>query len=94
MCGMDCQLVIRCLSEYFRWIGAGRIVSHYDSIGKGVSKAGQGWSKYIEERSKLLVPHVRVLSGRYATAIFSESVKINGLFDQIEEVDVFPTYLD
>ncbi|MGI6524050.1 MAG: TraB/VirB10 family protein [Bdellovibrionota bacterium] len=53
--------------------------------GKGVEKAGEKWADFIEERADMMVPHVRVLSGRTATAVFSSSKTIDGLYDALTE---------
>ncbi len=54
------------------------------ALGRGLGRAGQDWSKIIQERSKQLVPHVKVLSGRNGTAIFSKNIEIPGLFESLE----------
>jgi hypothetical protein len=68
-------------------------VSQY-AVGRGVEKMGDRWSKYIDERMSLLVPHVKVLSGRKATAVFSQSVMIEGLFDSMEDEELVLASLD
>lgn len=55
------------------------------ALAKGMQKAGQRWGRFIDERSRMLVPHVKVLSGREATAIFSKNLMIEDLYDQLEE---------
>lgn len=60
------------------------------AFGKGVSRGADKWSDVIKERVDELVPHVQVYSGREATAVFAESVKIKGLYEALEdEQDVF-----
>ncbi|MDZ4787219.1 MAG: TrbI/VirB10 family protein [bacterium] len=43
------------------------------------------WGDIIKERIDQLVPHVEVLSGREATAVFAKSVVIDGLFEAMED---------
>ncbi|NLF25448.1 MAG: hypothetical protein GX589_07295, partial [Deltaproteobacteria bacterium] len=64
------------------------------AAGRGIAKTGERWSKYIDERIELLVPHVKVLSGRYGTAIFSRSVTIDGLFETLEDDETVLASLD
>jgi hypothetical protein len=54
------------------------------ALGRGLGEAGLTWGKFIEQRAKLLVPHVKVLSGREATAVFSKTVTVDGLYQAIE----------
>ncbi len=63
-------------------------------LGRGVSQAGSNWSGYIKERSKMLVPHVKVLSGRSATAVFSQNVELDGLFESMEDPNLTFASLD
>lgn len=53
------------------------------AAGKALSGAADTYADLIRERLKLLVPHVEVLSGREATAVFSKSFTIKGLFDEL-----------
>jgi hypothetical protein len=58
--------------------------------GEGVERASREWERILRERLRKLVPHVQVFSGREATAVFSKSVAIKGLFEQLEdENDIF-----
>ncbi len=63
-------------------------------VGRGVQQAGSNWSGYIKERSKMLVPHVKVLSGRSATAVFSQNVELDGLFESMEDPNLTFASLD
>ena len=55
------------------------------AVAGAVGRAGDRWAQFIDDRAALLVPHVKVLSGRTATAVFSQSVFIPELYDQLEE---------
>jgi hypothetical protein len=44
-----------------------------------------GWGDIIKDRINQLVPHVEVLSGREATAVFAKSIVIDGLFEAMED---------
>jgi hypothetical protein len=57
------------------------------AAGQGLGTAGATWSQFIKERAKLLIPHVKVLSGREATAVFSKTVTIDGLYEALDEQD-------
>lgn len=63
-------------------------------FGQGVSRAAGNWSQYIEKRADLLVPHVKILSGRQATAVFSQNVRIDGLLESMEEPNLVFASLD
>ena len=43
------------------------------------------WGDIIKDRVDQLVPHVEVLSGREATAVFAKSVIVDGLFEALED---------
>lgn len=64
------------------------------ALGQGLNKAGQRYAKFIDERIQLMVPHVKVLSGRTATAVFSDSVQIPGLFDALGQDEFVFASLD
>ncbi|MFM1847720.1 MAG: hypothetical protein RL417_1194 [Pseudomonadota bacterium] len=53
--------------------------------GKAVGGFAKGWSKILEKRVEQLVPHVQVLSGREATAVFAKSLPVHDLFNALEE---------
>ena len=53
--------------------------------GLALSSAAQEWQQIIRERLALLVPVVQVLSGREATAVFSQSLAIPDLLEQIDD---------
>lgn len=55
------------------------------AAGKGVGGFAKGWSKILEKRVEQLVPHVQVLSGREATAVFAKSLPVHDLFNALEE---------
>ncbi len=55
------------------------------ALGEGVGDAADKWSDILEERFNKMVPHVRVLSGRTATAVFSKNQTIPGLYDALNE---------
>ena len=54
------------------------------AAGRALGGAANTYSDLIKERLRLLVPHVEVLSGREATAVFSKSFTIKGLFEEID----------
>ena len=64
------------------------------ALGQGVKEGGDKWSDIIEDRVNMLVPHVRVLSGRTATAVFSKSVTIDGLYEALDDEESAYTPLD
>lgn len=64
------------------------------AAGHGVSRAAEKWANFIEEREKMMVPHVRVLSGRQGTAVFSKSRAIEGLFEAMEDEEQSYAALD
>ena len=51
-------------------------------------------TKAITKRMEELVPHVEILSGREATAVFAEPLFIDSLYDQLAEDDLVYTSLD
>ena len=53
------------------------------ALGEGISGAADQYAGLVKERVDELVPHVRVLSGREATAVFSKTFTIDGLFDAL-----------
>jgi hypothetical protein len=55
------------------------------ALAGGLAKAGERWGRFIDDRMRLLVPHVRVFSGREATAVFSQNVELENLYQQLEE---------
>ena len=56
-----------------------------NATGEGLEDAADLWSDIVRGRLNKMVPHVRVLSGRTATAVFSKSQTIPGLYDALEE---------
>jgi len=63
-------------------------------MGRGVSGGARELSHIIRERIRLLVPHIKVMSGREATAIFSRSFTIHGLYEALEDEYYGFDYLD
>lgn len=55
--------------------------------GKAVGGFAKGWSKILEKRVEQLVPHVQVLSGREATAVFAKSLPVHDLLNALDEDD-------
>jgi len=53
--------------------------------GVALSSAATEWQQIIRDRLSQLVPVVQVLSGREATAVFSQSVAIPELLEQLDE---------
>jgi len=53
--------------------------------GKGIQNASNEWSGIIRDRAQQMVPHVEVLSGRVATAVFSQSFVIPDLYEALEQ---------
>lgn len=67
---------------YDRWVSGN--TTEY-AFGKGLSKGAEVWSDILKDRIKEMVPVVQVLSGREATATFSNEVTIDSLYEQLEE---------
>lgn len=63
-------------------------------VGRGITSGANEWSQYIREKSKEYVPYVRVLSGREATAVFSKSAAIPGLFEALGDEEIVYASLD
>jgi len=55
------------------------------AAGIAISGAAEQWQQIIQDRIRELVPVVQVLSGREATAVFSQSVAIPDLLDQVDQ---------
>lgn len=55
------------------------------AAGKALSGASREWASVIRERADQMVPHVEVLSGRTATAVFLKSFVIDDLIEALEE---------
>ena len=55
--------------------------------GVALSSAATEWQQIIRDRLSQLVPVVQVLSGREATAVFSQSLAIPELLEQLDEED-------
>lgn len=53
--------------------------------GVALSRAATEWQEIIRQRIDLLVPVVQVLSGREATAVFSQSLAIPDLLEQVDQ---------
>ena len=57
------------------------------SASQGLSQAAQHYAKVIEERSKEMIPHVEVLSGRDVTIVFARAFQIPGLMEELNAND-------
>jgi len=55
--------------------------------GVALSSAATEWQKIIEQRLAQLTPVVQVLSGREGTAVFSQSLAIPDLYEQLDDED-------
>lgn len=55
------------------------------AAGLGVAGAAAEWTQIIKDRLQQLVPVVQVLSGREATAVFSQSLAIPDLLEQMDD---------
>ncbi|MFO0417657.1 MAG: TrbI/VirB10 family protein, partial [Pseudomonadota bacterium] len=53
--------------------------------GVALSSAATEWQQIIRDRIRILVPVVQVLSGREATAVFSQSLAIPDLLEAVDE---------
>ena len=54
------------------------------AAGKALAGASDTYASIIQERFRLMVPQVQVLSGREATAVFAKSLPITDLFEALE----------
>lgn len=57
------------------------------ALGKGIAGGSDAIAKMIEERGRLMVPHVAVYSGREATLVFSKTVTIDDLIETLDDGD-------
>lgn len=57
------------------------------SAGKGVSSAAKTYAGLIKDRLKELVSAVQVRSNRHVTAIFSKSIMVEDLIEELEQED-------
>jgi len=57
------------------------------AAGKGLSGGANAVVEMIKERGAMMVPHVAVYSGREATLVFSKTVTIDDLIENLEEGD-------
>jgi hypothetical protein len=60
--------------------------------GIALSSAAQEWQNIIRDRVSQMVPVVQVLSGREATAVFSQSLAIPDLLEQLDQEDPSVVY--
>jgi hypothetical protein len=60
--------------------------------GVALSSTATEWQAIIKDRLSQLVPVVQVLSGREATAVFSQSIAIPELLEQLDEEDPSVVY--
>lgn len=57
------------------------------AAGVGVSSAAREWATLLRERLSQMVPVVQVLSNREATAIFSQTLAIPDLLEELDDED-------
>jgi hypothetical protein len=62
------------------------------AAGVALSSTATEWQAIIKDRLSQLVPVVQVLSGREATAVFSQSIAIPELLEQLDEEDPSVVY--
>ena len=62
------------------------------AAGVALSSVATEWQAIIKDRLSQLVPVVQVLSGREATAVFSQSIAIPELLEQLDEEDPSVVY--
>ncbi len=62
------------------------------AAGTALASAAREWNSIIRERLAQLVPVVQVLSNREATAVFSQSLAIPDLLEQLDEEDSSVVY--
>jgi hypothetical protein len=62
------------------------------AAGMALSSAAKEWNSIIRERLAQLVPVVQVLSNREATAVFSQSLTVPDLLEQLDEEDPSVVY--
>jgi conjugal transfer pilus assembly protein TraB len=66
-----------------RTIDSGAIPEYAGGV--ALSRAATEWQEIIRQRIDLMVPVVQVLSGREATAVFSQSLAIPDLLEQVDQ---------
>lgn len=57
------------------------------AAGKALEGGAETYASIIQERFRQMIPHVQVLSGREATAVFAKSLPITDLFEALETDD-------
>jgi DNA-directed RNA polymerase subunit H (RpoH/RPB5) len=57
-----------------------------------LSGAAREWNQIIRDRLSQMVPVVQVLSNREATAVFSQSLAIPDLLEQLDDEDPSVVY--
>ncbi|RMG44033.1 MAG: hypothetical protein D6719_02625 [Candidatus Dadabacteria bacterium] len=57
------------------------------TAGKMLASGAESWANLLKERLKNMPAHVRIYSGREATAVFSKPVTIPDLYDELEDED-------
>ena len=62
------------------------------ALGQGMIGAANQWQQILTDRLSQLVPVVQVLSNREATAVFSQSLAIPDLLEQLDEEDPSVVY--
>lgn len=55
------------------------------ALGSGVAGAAREWNNILRERYRDMTPVIKLYSGRKATAVFSQSLPIEGLYNQIAD---------
>lgn len=55
------------------------------AAGRGLAAGANAWDGIIRDRVRRLTPHVKVLSGREATAVFSNAVRVPALYDMLND---------
>ena len=72
------------------YVNNGRIPEYAGGV--ALASAANEWQEIIRQRLQQLVPVVQVLSGREATAIFSQSLAIPDLLEQLDDEDPGAAY--
>lgn len=84
-------------TDYDSYYGSTEVVTGDDTkyaAGQAISGAAREWGDIVRDRVEQLVPHVQVLSGREATAVFAKSITIPELFETFEEEENVFSSLD
>lgn len=57
------------------------------AAGQAITGAATEWSRTVNQRLQQLIPVVEILSGREGTAVFAQSLPVEGLYEAIESED-------